>query len=104
MTSERSGRRVGSRLAGVVSGRRAAEERAEILRQLSDVFKELAHLSVDIGAVFRSLEETKVTIAQLGDAVTERTEVGNESLELLGRLLESARARIEALEEEQSRR
>ena len=64
---------------------------AEILRQLSDVFKELAHLSA-------ALEETKGKLDNLADSVNEQIENASESTELLGRLLQSARARIEVLE------
>jgi len=84
----------------------------EILRQLGDVFKELAHLSVDLGAVWRSLEETKVKLdevngkldaqtivfVQLADSVNEQIEGGNESMELLGRLVQSVRSRLDVLE------
>jgi len=91
---------------------RGTDKETELLRQMADVFKELARLSVDLGALWSSLEETKgkldevgrkldvqaSVLAELTDTVNEQIEVGNESTELLGRLLQSARARIEVLE------
>lgn len=95
-----------SGVSSVVTGRSKAE--AEILREMTDVFKELAHLSEDLGAVWRSLEDAKakldaqgVVVAALAEVVNEQIECGDESMELIGRLLQSTRARLEALEERQ---
>lgn len=81
------------------------ERDAEVLRQMSDVFKELAHLSVDLGAVWRSVQDLReqldvqaAVLAELVDATTLQIDLGNQSTELLGRLLESARARLDVLE------
>jgi ABC-type transporter Mla subunit MlaD len=96
--------------SGIVA--RSAKREEEILRQLSDVFKELAHLSVDVGALWSSLEETKgklddahrkldaqaAILSELSDTVNEQIDIGNESTELLGRLLQSARGRLDVLE------
>ncbi len=97
-------RRVISGVASRAAGRPTAAE-AEILRQLSDVFKELAHLSADIGAVWLSLEDVKEkldrhtpVLVELADMVRGETEFGDESLDLLGRLVQSTRARVEVLE------
>ena len=89
-----------------------SQAEAEILRQLTDVFKELAHLSTDLGAVWRSLEETKVKVddlnrkldahatvlIHLADALNEQIDGSNESTQLLGRLLQSTRSRLDVLE------
>ena len=102
-----------SGLASKVPTRGAIENaQAEVLRQMSDVFKELAHLSVDVGALWSSLEETKVKLdeanrkldaqtrllSELSDTVNEQIDIGNESTEILGRLLRSARDRLDVLE------
>lgn len=78
---------------------------AEILRQLSDVFKELAHLSVDVGAVWRAIEDVKekldsqaALLSEVAEMLRGHAEYGDESLELLGRLLQSTRARLEVIE------
>lgn len=99
-----------SGLASKVPTRGAIESaQAEVLRQMSDVFKELAHLSVDVGAVWRSLEEVKAKLdaqVRLLDEVTDRlneqVQFGDESVELLGRLVQSTRARLEVLEGRQT--
>jgi hypothetical protein len=103
----RSGvQRVRSSLAGVVKARVARED--EILRQMSDVFKELAHLSVDVGAVWQSVESLRAKVdaqtAMLSEllAVTTMVDAERQSTELLGRLLQSARARLDVLEAGQS--
>jgi hypothetical protein len=89
-----------------------SQTEAEILRQLTDVFRELARLSTDLGAIWRSLEETKVkvddlnrkfdaqatTLAHLADDVTEAIDGSDESIALLGRLLQSTRSRLDVLE------
>ncbi|MFZ0172351.1 MAG: hypothetical protein WAL04_11770 [Acidimicrobiales bacterium] len=103
--------RMRSSVAAEVAAR-GTDNEAELLRQMTDVFKELAHLSVDLGAVWSSLEETKGKLDEMGrrldvqatvfaeftDTVNEQIENDSESTELLGRLLQSARARIEVLE------
>jgi hypothetical protein len=66
---------------------------------MSDVFRELARLSVDIGAVWRSVEELRATLAPLVNAATVEVDAEQESTELLGRLLQSTRARLDVLEE-----
>jgi hypothetical protein len=100
-----------NRMSLGIAGRSAKHE-DEVLRQLSDVFKELAHLSVDVGALWSSLEETKVKLdeanrkldaqtrllSELSDTVNEQIDIGNESTEILGRLLRSARDRLDVLE------
>ncbi len=82
-----------------------AERETEILRQLSDVFKELNRLSVDIGTLKSQLDELTgkvdsetAAIAELSDAMKVQLEVENQSTELLGRLVQSARARLEVVE------
>jgi hypothetical protein len=95
-----------SALAHKVPTRGAIESaQAEVLRELGDVFKELAHLSTDLGAVWRSLEETKqkldaqaTLLIELVDGLHEQLEFGDESTELLGRLVQSTRARVDRLE------
>jgi hypothetical protein len=84
---------------------RVAEREEEILRQMTDVFKELARISVDLGAVWHAVEELRAhvdaqaaTLAELLDVTSVQTEVGNQSTEILGRLLQSARARLDVLE------
>jgi septal ring factor EnvC (AmiA/AmiB activator) len=96
---------VKSSLADEVEARVAARQ-DELLRQMADVFKELAHLSVDIGAIWRSVEGLRVQIdaqaavlAEILDMTTVRMGVENESTEILGRLLQSARSRLDVLEE-----
>jgi hypothetical protein len=78
---------------------RSVERDAELFRQMSDVFRELARLSVDIGAVWRSVEELRATLAPLVNAATVEVDAEQESTELLGRLLQSTRARLDVLEE-----
>jgi len=94
---------------------------AELLRQMGDVFKELAHLSVDLGALWNSLEETKRkldalngrldqltgrldtqadAIGELAAAVNDEIDTANESTDLLGRLVQSTRTRLDLLESE----
>jgi methyl-accepting chemotaxis protein len=96
---------------------------AELLRQMGDVFKELAHLSVDLGALWSSLEETKkkldeanarldqlagrldtqaAAISELAATVNDEIDTANESTELLGRLLQSTRTRLDLLESRRS--
>ena len=45
------------------------------------------------------IAELAAQIAELQDIVTVQIDVGNQTLELLGRLLESSNARLEAVEE-----
>lgn len=91
----------------------SAEREAETLRQMSDLFSEVGRLSVDLGAVFQAVEQLRAEIrdsradlaslhaeaAVLSEAVTNQIEAANQSVEALGRLLQSARSRIDALEE-----
>jgi len=76
---------------------------ALVLAQLSDVFKELALISEANGEMRGALgsmdERLSAGLAELGDTVEVSLDVDNQSTELLGRLLASARARLEALEE-----
>jgi len=102
--ARRSWHRVKSSLADEVEARVAARQE-ELLRQLSDVFKELAHISVDLGAVWQSLEALRlqvdaqaVVLDDVLEMTTVRLGVANESTELLGRLLQSARSRLDVLE------
>jgi ABC-type transporter Mla subunit MlaD len=101
--------RVKSSLADEVIARteqlQSAREK-EILRQLSDVFSELARLSTDVGAVWRAVEEVSTRldaqatdIATLVDAVNAQIDIEYQSTEILGRLLQSTRARLEVLEQ-----
>ncbi len=104
-------------LAKVAPADTSAQE--ELLRQMADVFKELAHLSVDLGALWNSLEETKkkldevngrleqltgrldtqaVAIGELAETVNDEIDTANESTELLGRLVQSTRTRLDLLE------
>lgn len=83
------------RASSSIAARTAAEvapTQAEILRQLSDVFAEIAKLSGAVG-------ELEKRLADLGDSVSVLVDVENQSTELTGRLLAQARARIDALEE-----
>jgi hypothetical protein len=87
--------------SGIVA--RSAKREEEILRQLSDVFKELAHLSVDVTKgklddAHRKLDAQAAILSELSDTVNEQIDIGNESTELLGRLLQSARGRLDVLE------
>ena len=84
---------------------RVVEREEEILRQMTDVFKELARISVDLGAVWHAVEELRAhveaqsaTLAELLDVTSLQTEVGEQSTEILGRLLQAARSRLDALE------
>jgi ABC-type transporter Mla subunit MlaD len=96
-----------------------AEREAEMLRQMSDVFRELSRLSVDVGAVWRAVGDAKaqlvdvekkvddlhrkleaqaVAVAELTDTLGVQIDVETQSTELLGRLLQSARTRLEVVE------
>jgi len=103
--ARRGWRRVKSSLADEVVARTDQRE-AEILRQLSDVFSELARLSRDVGAVWRALEdissrlnEQAAATAALVDSVNIQIDTDYQSTEILGRLLQSTRARLDVLEE-----
>ena len=91
----RSGwRRAKSSIADEVAARmegHAAREQ-EILRQLTDVFKEIVRLSEEVSQLSRR-------VADLAATVSVQVDVDNQSTELLGRLLAQARARLDALEE-----
>jgi hypothetical protein len=85
---------------------RVATREDELLRQMSDVFKELARLSVDLGAISRAVEGVQekldaqaVLMVELTETTRIRLDATYESIELLGRLLESARSRLDVLEE-----
>lgn len=102
--ARRGWQRVKSSVAVEVEAR-VAEREMELLREMSDVFKELAHISVDLGAIWRSVQDLRAqvdaqaaTLAELVEATTLQMDVANQSTELLGRLLQSARARLDVLE------
>lgn len=80
-----------------------AEQVASVLAQLTDVFKELKLISEANGEMRRALgamdERVSAQLAALGDTVDASLDVDHQSTELLGRLLASARARLDALEE-----
>ncbi len=105
-------RRLMSGFATEVAGRNAqdfaesAERETETLRQMSDVLGDVGRLSVDVGAVWHVLgevraevAETRKIVADLVTALETQIELTHQSTELLGRLVESARARLDALEE-----
>jgi len=103
--ARRGWRRVKSSLADEVVARTTGEDN-EILRQLSDVFSELARLSRDVGAVWRAVEDMSTRfnahaaeLAALVDAVNAQVDTDYQSTEILGRLLQSTRARLEVVEE-----
>jgi hypothetical protein len=79
------------------------EQVTALLAQMSDVFKELGLISEANGELRRAVDDMdrRLTgkLADLGDTVDSSLEVDNQSTELLGRLLASARARLDALEE-----
>lgn len=116
----RSGwRRAKSSIADEVSERTAAaladhaERQVEMLRQMSDMFREIARLSVDLGAVWQTLVQTRAELtearellaslnsvtSELRDTVSVQVDVENQSTELLGRLLTSTRSRVDELAE-----
>jgi hypothetical protein len=87
--ARRGWHRVKSSLADEVAAR-ALERDVELFRQLSDVFKELA-------VIRRCVEELRAQIeaqAELGL----QNDVESQSIEILGRLVRSARARLDVLE------
>lgn len=71
----------------------------EILRQLTDVFAELKRLSAQASALQGVSDELKAKLEHLVSAVDADIETHIQTTQLLGRLLESARARLEILEE-----
>ena len=89
------------------------EREVEILRQMSDVLQELGRLSGDVGVARDSLEEAKAgvreltvvvqtlaaSLAEMRQQLEAQMEAANETTEILGRLLASARSRLEALED-----
>jgi hypothetical protein len=92
--------RVRSSLADEVAAR-GVERDVELFRQMSDVFKELARISVDLGAVWHSVEGLRAQIDSQAATLAEllnQIDAENQSTEILGRLLQSARARLDVLE------
>ncbi len=76
-----------------------AEREVEVLRQLADVFKELALLSQSLGDIGRAVAALERQLAEIRETVGMNLDVDGQSTELLGRLLASTRARLEAVEE-----
>jgi septal ring factor EnvC (AmiA/AmiB activator) len=98
--ARRGRQRVKASLAAAVAAG-ASEREDELLRQMSDMFKELAHLSVDLGAVWRSVECLRTQIEAQASALAElvaQIDDENQSAEILGRLMQSTRARLDVLE------
>ncbi len=97
----RSTGRLASRLTSVidVALRGHTERETEILRQLTDVFGELKRLSAETSALEQGISETNARLEQLIGTVEASIETHVQTTQLLGRLLESARGRLEVLEE-----
>ncbi|MGH9303900.1 MAG: hypothetical protein ACRDZ5_05730 [Acidimicrobiales bacterium] len=98
----------------------SAEREAEMLRQQSDVFSELTRLAETLGglhgkvdalhakldalhakldAAATAVEAELRELRELRDILSVQLDAENQSQELLGRLLSSARSRLDALEE-----
>jgi uncharacterized protein involved in exopolysaccharide biosynthesis len=90
-----------SRLRSVtdVALRDHAERETEILRQLADVSAELKRLSEQVAAREQAVSETNAKLQPLISMLEASLETQLQTTELLGRLLESARGRLEVLEE-----
>jgi hypothetical protein len=95
----------------------SAERENEMLRQMSDVFSELGRLSRDIGTLAAAVHELQLKAdaqaaalreidehaaardGELLDTLTAHVAADNQSTEILGRLLQATRSRLEALED-----
>lgn len=97
----RSRPRLGSRLRSVtdLALRGHTERETEILRQLTDVFGELKRLSAEVSALEQGIGDVHAKLLQVISTVDASIETHIETTQLLGRLLESARGRLEVLEE-----
>jgi hypothetical protein len=84
----------------------SAEREAETLRQMTDMFSEVGRLSRDVGVLHQSLHELRVQsdenrllLEEIRNVLNAMLDTDGEATAVLGRVLQSARTRLDALED-----